>query len=86
MLLLSGCYGGIEHDQAKFAEIIETAYCVSKLHGEIDMATSILENTDLILGGDFMISNSSIECWKLGRIELIRLLCKVIQSFSLEEV
>jgi hypothetical protein len=41
-----------------------------------------MENSDLILGGDFMISNASIECCKLEKMELIRLLCKVIQSFA----
>ena len=82
MLLLAGSYGKISYEQAKFAEIIETAHCVDKLHNSVDDEDQLLSTDDLILGGDYMISNASIQCCKLERIELVQLLCKVIQGFA----
>jgi hypothetical protein len=62
MLLLAGSYGSISPSQAKFAEIIETAHCVDRLHNQVGVEDGVLQNADLILGGDFMIANASIEC------------------------
>lgn len=90
LLLLARALGDISKEQAVFAEVIEMTYFAHTLHNSVKASDStadsslgvLLSNKAMILGGDFMIGNASIECCRIGRIELVQLLSFIIMNIS----
>ena len=90
LLLLARALGTISKDQAVFAEVIEMTYFAHTLHNSVKASDTtadsslgvLLSNKAMILGGDFMIGNASIECCRIGRIELVQLLSFIIMNIS----
>ena len=89
MLLLAKSLGAITAQQSLFAEVIELTNFGGLLHSNIQETLSsksfihsLVVNKGMILGGDFMISNASIQCCKINSIPLIQLLCIIIQNYA----
>ena len=90
LLLLAKALGDISKEQAVFAEVIEMTYFAHTLHDSIKSSEGtadtslgvLLSNKAMILGGDFMISSASIECCRIGHIELVQLLSFIIMNIS----
>lgn len=93
MLLLAKAMGSINANQALFAEVIEMTHAANFLHNQIadcraeeGMLHRVLGNKGIILGGDYLISNASIQCCKMNSLQLIQLLCIIIQNLSMGSV
>lgn len=88
MLLVSRALGETIIEQEMFAKVIEMTHFGTVLH------TNLKENADegkgsdgfgekgKVLGGDYMISNASIQCCRINSLPLIQLLCVIVQNLA----
>lgn len=88
MLVMSRALGDVIKDQEMFAEVIEMTHFGGILHANLKENENELQGSEKfgekgkILGGDYMISNASIQCCRIQSLPLIQLLCVIVQNFA----